>query len=264
MPELRFLPVTAAFNRIGATTKQGEPYETARGISVSADKRHFRFWEDELVWHDDHTMELHRPPAGNSTWRFEPQGKAFYKAIVEAHESATSIYVMINRRGGRDQDDNSVATAAAPVLTSAGLPAPGRVLFVDSTSGEVRVRLSLSATPEGTSFFTDQFDTYEAPVSQTETQARRFTRNPSVRFRVLDRAAGICERPSCRAPGFETLSGVYLETHHVIPLGENGRDSTDNVVALCPNCHRMAHHWIRREAVRTELREWLSRVHSGA
>jgi len=263
MPELKFLPVTKAFNRIGATTEKGKPYKTARGISVSADRRHFRFWDDEVVFHDDDTMELHRPPPQDSMWRFESQGEAFYKALVDARESGDSIYVMINRRGGKDQDGNSVAKAAAPVLTAAGLPAPGRVLLVDHASGESRVRLSLSATSEEATVFTDQFDAYESPVSETEVPSRRFTRSLEVRLRVLTRADGRCERPSCRAPAFETQGGVYLETHHVVPLSENGRDSTNNVVALCPNCHRMAHHWIDRSTIRSELLEWLQYVDFG-
>ena len=34
---------------------------------------------------------------------------------------------------------------------------------------------------------------------------------------------------------------VYLETHHIVPLAENGRDTEQNVIALCPNEHREAH-----------------------
>lgn len=33
----------------------------------------------------------------------------------------------------------------------------------------------------------------------------------------------------------------YLEAHHVIPLADDGPDSIDNMVALCPNCHRKMH-----------------------
>jgi 5-methylcytosine-specific restriction enzyme A len=154
--------------------------------------------------------------------------------------------------------------ASAPVLTSAGKPAPGRVLFVDTKSGEARVRLSLSASSEDPSFFVDQFDVLESPVSRTESRSSRFTRDPAVRRQVLVRAGGICERPSCRKPGFGTLKGMlFLETHHVKPLGENGLDSTTNVVALCPDCHAKAHRWIDRDSLRNELLEWLSRIQTG-
>lgn len=33
----------------------------------------------------------------------------------------------------------------------------------------------------------------------------------------------------------------YSETHHLIPLGENGSDDVKNLVVLCPNCHKKLH-----------------------
>lgn len=155
MPTLEFTAVTRAFNAIGATNSQGKPYANAHGVSVSADGRHFRFWEDEVIFPDEHTMELYRPPPKTSTWR-EGDGKSFYKALVAARDSSISVYVAINRRGRTDRHGKSVAKNAAPVLTSAGKPAPGRVLFVDPESGEARLRVSLSASSEAPSFFVDQ------------------------------------------------------------------------------------------------------------
>ncbi|MGB9175316.1 MAG: HNH endonuclease signature motif containing protein [Methanoregula sp.] len=54
-------------------------------------------------------------------------------------------------------------------------------------------------------------------------------------------AAGICQL--CRKPApFKSRGGEpYLETHHIIPLTEGGQDRIENVVALCPNCHRKMH-----------------------
>ena len=40
---------------------------------------------------------------------------------------------------------------------------------------------------------------------------------------------------------FQTKSGPYLECHHVHRLADGGPDHPENVVALCPNCHRRAH-----------------------
>ena len=34
----------------------------------------------------------------------------------------------------------------------------------------------------------------------------------------------------------------YLEVHHKLPLAENGDDTVENAIALCPNCHRHAHY----------------------
>jgi len=33
----------------------------------------------------------------------------------------------------------------------------------------------------------------------------------------------------------------YLEVHHMIQLADGGEDTTENAVALCPNCHRQLH-----------------------
>jgi 5-methylcytosine-specific restriction enzyme A len=48
-------------------------------------------------------------------------------------------------------------------------------------------------------------------------------RDALVRTRVLERAQGQCEL--CDAEGFLTADGrKYLETHHVVPLSEQGID----------------------------------------
>ena len=33
----------------------------------------------------------------------------------------------------------------------------------------------------------------------------------------------------------------YLEAHHIIWLAKGGADEIENVVALCPNCHKKMH-----------------------
>ncbi|HXU34436.1 MAG TPA: HNH endonuclease [Thermoanaerobaculia bacterium] len=33
-----------------------------------------------------------------------------------------------------------------------------------------------------------------------------------------------------------------MEVHHRIRLAYGGEDTVENAVALCPNCHREAHH----------------------
>jgi 5-methylcytosine-specific restriction protein A len=55
------------------------------------------------------------------------------------------------------------------------------------------------------------------------------------------RADGICQLCNRPAP-FKNRDGEpFLEIHHIIPLAEGGQDSIENVVALCPNCHRRMH-----------------------
>jgi 5-methylcytosine-specific restriction protein A len=68
----------------------------------------------------------------------------------------------------------------------------------------------------------------------------RFVRDPQVREYVLQIADGHCEY--CREQGFLMKNGRrYVEAHHIISLSAIGRDTVDNVIALCPNHHRQAH-----------------------
>lgn len=70
--------------------------------------------------------------------------------------------------------------------------------------------------------------------------AGSYVRDPKVREQVLKRANGFCEE--CNQPGFRTKTGqLYLETHHVISLSEQGPDRPHNVIALCATDHRRAH-----------------------
>lgn len=70
----------------------------------------------------------------------------------------------------------------------------------------------------------------------------QFERNPYVIAEVLIRANGICEECKNKAPFIRKSDNTpYLEVHHIIPLSENGDDTVENCIALCPNCHRKAH-----------------------
>lgn len=85
-----------------------------------------------------------------------------------------------------------------------------------------------------------------------------YTRNAKVRATVLKLAGGHCE--CCREIGFLTESGEhYLETHHVVGVGERGPDAEANIVALCPVCHRKAHFSADKIAIERRLLEALRR-----
>jgi 5-methylcytosine-specific restriction protein A len=69
-----------------------------------------------------------------------------------------------------------------------------------------------------------------------------YKRNPDVVVEVLARANGRCEECGQAAPFIRKSDGTpYLEVHHRVPLAENGEDTVENAVGLCPNCHREAH-----------------------
>jgi hypothetical protein len=72
--------------------------------------------------------------------------------------------------------------------------------------------------------------------SRNQKIARRV--DPRVKEQLLRRANGICELCKDPAP-FQTPDGrPYLELHHIVPKVLGGKSSANNIVALCPNCHR--------------------------
>src|SRR5690606_33864458 len=66
-----------------------------------------------------------------------------------------------------------------------------------------------------------------------------FNRNPDVVAEARLRARARCERCKQPAPFRRASDGTpYLEDHHLNRLADEGEDTADDAVALCPNCHR--------------------------
>jgi 5-methylcytosine-specific restriction protein A len=68
------------------------------------------------------------------------------------------------------------------------------------------------------------------------------TRSRAIHLYVLSRADGCCEGCGAFAPFRKADGSPYLEPHHVTRLADDGPDHPAKVIALCPNCHRRAHH----------------------
>lgn len=88
----------------------------------------------------------------------------------------------------------------------------------------------------------------EIALSSTPTQASTQekiqsiqNRSAAIKLYAKKRANGVCEGCNETAP-FETKSGPYLEVHHLTRLADGGADLPQNVIALCPTCHRKAHY----------------------
>lgn len=56
----------------------------------------------------------------------------------------------------------------------------------------------------------------------------------SVKRSVLMEAGYMCANPRCR-----TI--LALDLHHMEHVADGGGDTFDNLIALCPNCHRLHH-----------------------
>lgn len=81
-------------------------------------------------------------------------------------------------------------------------------------------------------------------ISKKKTQkviSERYVRNEYVVEYVKARAKGICELCNNPAPFIDKNKIPFLEVHHIKWLSKNGKDTVNNTVALCPNCHRKMH-----------------------
>lgn len=70
-----------------------------------------------------------------------------------------------------------------------------------------------------------------------------FVRNPDVVAAVLLAAQGVCGKCNQAAPFRRAKTDEpYLEVHHKVRLADGGKDTVENAIALCPNCHRKMHY----------------------
>lgn len=182
---------------------------------------------------------------GKGVWR--ARAEKFDLAIQEAAKSLLPVRVIVNDGKMRAADDLSSASRVERRLLD---PVPWAVTSYDWETGECT--LTRGGLPGR---FVDQFSAQpdaDAEVERRMISGIGFVRDRVLRAQALDRANGICEY--CAKPGFATADGgMFLETHHVVPLGEGGADTEGNVAALCPNHHREAHYGARAAVIRRTL-----------
>lgn len=185
----------------------------------------------------------------------ERRAQRMDSAIQTAIREKLPVRVIVCEGDRRDAEDPEAK--ASHVQKRLLDPLPWAVTAYDPRTGQCVV--SRSTEPP---IFLDQFSLREDPSAPPERRAASgqiFLRSRTVRLRALVRAQGKCEW--CHEPGFAMADGrVFLETHHVVPLADGGRDTPDNVVALCPNHHREVHHGVRK----TEMRDSLLRTLRGS
>lgn len=66
----------------------------------------------------------------------------------------------------------------------------------------------------------------------------RFTRSNDVLAYAKAVADGVCSLCGCNS---ELDPMQFLDCHHIVFLRDGGSDTRENVVAVCPNCHRKLH-----------------------
>jgi 5-methylcytosine-specific restriction protein A len=71
--------------------------------------------------------------------------------------------------------------------------------------------------------------------------AKRYESSEQLKALAKTKAKGKCMLCGSNAPFQDRDGKPYLEVHHIIWLSKGGPDTENNVVALCPNCHRKMH-----------------------
>ena len=210
------------------------------------------------LWHSDmkerdgsvsHTFNI-RALAERSKGVVVSRARNMDSAIQEARHDNLPIRVVVCE--GRKRNKNNPTSNASKVSHRLLDPEPWHVSSYDQATGQCTLTRGLGG---GADAYIDQFSIppdQGGPAQRIQVSGSVFIRRPEVRKRALYRARGKCE--FCDALGFLMANGkIYLETHHVVPLHENGEDSVNNVVALCPNHHREAHHGERKADMRRLL-----------
>lgn len=210
---------------------------------------HLRREGDRIVLADNlrATATRLRTVATRSALQQAPRARAFDEAVHRAAVHGTPIRAILNHA----DDTRADGDAERRVRWRALDPLPWAVRSYDVATGAFVLLRDAEPT-----VLVDQFDA--APQAEAGVPTRREVttfvpdRSAAVRQRVLARSGGACEW--CGVRGFPTAAGgIYLETHHVVPLAADGADDDANVVALCATHHREAHHGADRAAMRDAL-----------
>lgn len=96
-------------------------------------------------------------------------------------------------------------------------------------------------------------------LREGQEQNHRYSTDPRLSKTVISRCGFICELDNFDRRSHETFltrsGNHYLEAHHLVPMKAQryfdiNLDRTENIVALCPNCHKAVHYGSRDEKIR--------------
>jgi 5-methylcytosine-specific restriction protein A len=82
----------------------------------------------------------------------------------------------------------------------------------------------------------------KSTVRRSSSSQNTYPRSEVVKKYALRAADGVCQGCNKEAPFVGKDGEPFLEVHHLHRRSDGGADHPDNVVALCPNCHRRVHY----------------------
>ena len=87
----------------------------------------------------------------------------------------------------------------------------------------------------------DRIKTKTGKAAKRKVVSNQYQGDPEIKEKAKRLAKGKCNLCSQNAPFRDKNNKPYLDGHHIIWLSKGGPDILENVVALCPNCHRKMH-----------------------
>lgn len=113
----------------------------------------------------------------------------------------------------------------------------------------------------------DEDDVYQKEIGAaavklpTTSSTLKYPRNPSVALRALEAANYVCEADPTHLTFTSVTGKPYMECHHFIPISLQDRfnvglDVEENIVSLCPNCHRFIHYGVGEAKIELLTRLW--------
>ena len=148
-------------------------------------------------------------------------------------------------RGMRVEEGVAILVGAGqnfgPIIELLGLHGEGALMALDNLRNVERDELRAAKSLRVEERMKFIHESVQKP-KKYRVYSYTYKRNPYIVAEALFRADGICEICDRPAPFLRASDqSPYLEVHHVIALAHQGKDSLDNVKALCPNCHRREH-----------------------
>ena len=124
------------------------------------------------------------------------------------------------------------------------------LLFLEKKFNELLTKPSLADLDDEMAkediYYADFSSTPKEPIISNG--VKHFSRNDKVREIALSRSDNRCAITDCNHTLFMSKTGKpYLEVHHIIPINAQedfpnvNIDIPENVVCLCPSCHREIH-----------------------
>ena len=195
--------------------------------------------------------------SGDMEWRFENRAIRDHRELgKELHlfEKAEESYMVTHV--GRFEHDHCF-TQELPDRSGELREA---FRFVPSPAGGTDVALSFDPSHADASSLYDAAaatvdDTAEGSSATAEHDpVTRRSRSEVVKAFARQAADGVCLGCEERAPFVGDDGDPYLEVHHLRRVADGGPDKPENVVAICPNCHREVHHGRNGAALNEELK----------